>query len=207
MGDFNVVLEIEGRLVGSPVQAIEMVDFSNFVQIASMVDLKVVGREYTWTYNHVFSRIDRGLVNASWFQMWGALEIKVMAPDFSDHSPLSLTLEERQPMIAKPLKFFNCLAAHPDFRTTVERNWQQICNGQLMEKVRKIIHRMKHVLKKLSTRDFKGVDEMIALTKKKLQDIRAQMLALSDHQMYFEEQQSVKVELEKWYQIQESALK
>ncbi|XP_060170802.1 uncharacterized protein LOC132601754 [Lycium barbarum] len=207
MGDFNAVLEIEDRLVGSPVQANEMVDFSNFVQSASMLDLKVVGREYTWTNNHVFSRIDRGLVNASWVQMWDALEIIVMAPEFSDHSPLSLTVEERQTMRAKPFKFFNCLATHPDFRSSVQRNCQQICNGRPMEKVWKKMHRLKHVLKKLNNTEFKGVDERIALTKQKLQDIQAQMIGPNDHQLYFEEQQRVKIELEKWYQIQESAMK
>lgn len=43
MGDFNAILHIEDRVVGSTVQANEISDFAEFMQIVCMMKLKAVG--------------------------------------------------------------------------------------------------------------------------------------------------------------------
>ncbi|WMV43181.1 hypothetical protein MTR67_036566 [Solanum verrucosum] len=64
MGDYNVVASINDRLVGSPVLEVEMGDFKEYLHDTGTVDLKQVGRNFTWTNSHVFSTIDRALVNS-----------------------------------------------------------------------------------------------------------------------------------------------
>ncbi|KAK6791214.1 hypothetical protein RDI58_010295 [Solanum bulbocastanum] len=68
-------------------------EISDFMQSACMMELKA---DFTWKNNYVYSRIDRGLVNAAWVQMWSCLEVIVMEPEFSDHFPLSVSLDDRQ---------------------------------------------------------------------------------------------------------------
>lgn len=65
MGDFNAIRHVDDRMIGSLVQTNEIVDFNEFIRNANLMELKAVGREFTWTNNHVYSRIDRGLVNST----------------------------------------------------------------------------------------------------------------------------------------------
>ncbi|XP_019257868.1 PREDICTED: uncharacterized protein LOC109236105 [Nicotiana attenuata] len=66
MEDFNTILTSEDRFNGSPVQKMETREFKQFLVDAKVDELKTVGRQYTWTNNHVYSRIDRILINAKW---------------------------------------------------------------------------------------------------------------------------------------------
>lgn len=63
MGDFNAILELEDRMHGNVVQDHETRDFREFVEDVGMIELKAIGRPFTWTNSHVFSKIDRALVN------------------------------------------------------------------------------------------------------------------------------------------------
>lgn len=84
---------------------------------------KGVGRNFTWTNNHVYSQIDKVLVNVVWVQMWSFFEMVVMEPEFSDHSHLGVSLDDKQNKGAKPFKLFNCLTQHIKFKSLVQREW------------------------------------------------------------------------------------
>nr|XP_009780615.1 PREDICTED: uncharacterized protein LOC104229647 [Nicotiana sylvestris] len=64
MKDFNSILSIEDRVIGNPVQEGEVIDFKKFIADVGLAELKTIGKNYTWTNNHVHSRIDRILANA-----------------------------------------------------------------------------------------------------------------------------------------------
>lgn len=66
MGDFNSILNTDDRPVGSQVQIGEMKDFMEYVNQCNFIELSIVGRNYTWTNRHVYSRIDKILVNDEW---------------------------------------------------------------------------------------------------------------------------------------------
>lgn len=63
MGDFNSIIHLQDMLYTTPVQEVEVSDFKNFLQNSGMMELKSVGRYYTWTNNQVHSKIDKILVN------------------------------------------------------------------------------------------------------------------------------------------------
>ncbi|KAM3216243.1 hypothetical protein P3L10_025684 [Capsicum annuum] len=96
MGDYNVVANVHDRIVGSPVLEI--------------------GRNFTWTNSHVFSTIDRALVNSVWLQQMAQLEVLVMDPGFSDHSPFRVAFQVPKHRDPKSFKFLNCLAEHHQFK-------------------------------------------------------------------------------------------
>lgn len=95
MRDFNAVLKQEDRKNGSQIQDGELRDFENFLNSTSLAEMKSVGRYYTWTNNHVYSKIDRALVNHVWLSLWPHLEVAVRDPYFSDHALLCITLTEQ----------------------------------------------------------------------------------------------------------------
>ncbi|XP_070017986.1 uncharacterized protein [Nicotiana sylvestris] len=93
MGYYNVTQSFEDRYNGNPVMEAETRDFSEFLLNTGMTELKAVGREFTWTNNHVYSRIDRALVNARWMIDMTQLEVVLHDPLFFDHTPICLYFE------------------------------------------------------------------------------------------------------------------
>lgn len=65
MGDFNSILLMEDKEVDSQVQEHETRNFKNFVEDCHLSELPSVEISYTWTKGHVYSRIDKAIVNAS----------------------------------------------------------------------------------------------------------------------------------------------
>lgn len=58
-----------------------------------MIELRAVGRKFTWSNGKIYSRIDRALVNAEWLLAITQTEVVVMNPGCSDHTPLSIYFE------------------------------------------------------------------------------------------------------------------
>ncbi|KAH0711987.1 hypothetical protein KY289_007946 [Solanum tuberosum] len=102
MGDFNSVLAQDDIIVGS----------------------QIGGRNYTWTNGHVYSRIDKAIVNAELVNRMDTQQVIAMEPLFSDHSPLGLILEEQRNTRKRPFRFYNRIGKHPDFRERVKASWQ-----------------------------------------------------------------------------------
>ncbi|KAG5599650.1 hypothetical protein H5410_031020 [Solanum commersonii] len=69
--------------------------------------------------------IDRALVNDEWVIRMPLLQVMVMEPLFSDHSPLSIEVESQRDIRKKPFRFYNCLTQHPDFKTIIQSSWQR----------------------------------------------------------------------------------
>lgn len=83
----------------------------------NLTELTTFGRKLTWTNGQVFSRINRALVNAEWVLHMPIVKVLFLDPLFSNHSPLSINVEEHRDTSKRSFKFFNCLAQHPDFKT------------------------------------------------------------------------------------------
>jgi len=94
----------------------------SYLDDTNMAEIRLVGKNYTWTNSHVFSRIERALGNAEWMIQMTQLDLLVMGPYFSDHSPLDIQMEEF-PRKAKPFKFFNHFADPDDFQNIVNEAW------------------------------------------------------------------------------------
>lgn len=88
-----------------------------------MAELRSVGRKMTWSNGHVHSELDRALTNLEWVQHMLYLEAVVMDPGFSNHTPISILVEEEVRNVGRPFKFFNVLASHDKFNTTVAQSW------------------------------------------------------------------------------------
>ncbi|XP_070010088.1 uncharacterized protein [Nicotiana sylvestris] len=61
MGDYNAIQSWEDRYNGNPVMKAEIKDFTDFLDNTGMIELRYVGREFTWTNSHVHNKIDRAL--------------------------------------------------------------------------------------------------------------------------------------------------
>lgn len=94
MGDYNAILRAQDRQHGTEVQDIETRDFKEFMIDTGMHELQYVGRSYTWTNNHTYSRIDKGIVNADRMMIMPNMKVQILEPLVSDHSPLRLMITQ-----------------------------------------------------------------------------------------------------------------
>ncbi|XP_074327490.1 uncharacterized protein LOC141665403 [Apium graveolens] len=74
--------------------------FSEAVSDCGLVDLGFTGEKYTWqrsreTYRWIQERLDMGMANKSWIDLFPNAEVRVLEGSTSDHLPLYLQLNKR----------------------------------------------------------------------------------------------------------------
>ncbi|XP_019236893.1 PREDICTED: uncharacterized protein LOC109217117 [Nicotiana attenuata] len=192
---------------GNPVQENEIRDYNDFIQASGMIELRAIGRKYTWSNGQIWSRIDRALVNAEWLMTAAITEVMILNPGISDHTPLSIQLKDDVHISPKPFRFLNCLADYTDFLKVVANTWCETTGKQHMHDIWWKLKAMKKELKQLNHTELRNVGERIEFYRQKLQDIQTQRGHHTQPDLLFEEEKEVKVELEKWSLVEESILK
>ncbi|KAJ6989588.1 hypothetical protein NC653_018152 [Populus alba x Populus x berolinensis] len=100
----------------------EVTDFRECCSDLGLADLNSTGCLYTWSNGHVWSKIDRVMVNTHWSTLQQQAQVHFDNPGaFSDHSPSSIQIGYRQPCRNKNFKFFNMWADHPQFLELIEQ--------------------------------------------------------------------------------------
>ncbi|WMV25905.1 hypothetical protein MTR67_019290 [Solanum verrucosum] len=205
MGDFNSILHGDDRFGGNVVMDGEVQDFKKFMETASIIGMKCLGRRYTWTNGHIHRKIDWILTNASWVHKWEHIQGLIMEPLFSDHCVVSFPLGDRQNSGQKSFKFFNHIAEHPDFIGVVRKGWRGM-TYPTMRGVWQNLKKVKVLIQKLNTKAFKGVTERVNQKRKQLINLQGLMSdPLAASRLAMDEKQC-KVELERWINIEESIL-
>ncbi|XP_019263452.1 PREDICTED: uncharacterized protein LOC109241192 [Nicotiana attenuata] len=207
MGDYNAVKGVEDRKSENPVQEVEIRDFRDFMLNNGMNELKYIGRNFTWTNNHVWSKIDRAIVNAEWMTTMNQMEVVVMEPFISDHTPLCLQFEEINAEGPKPYRFYNYVAEHPDFLQVVDKAWSTVTRGEGMERIWQKLKAVNIELKKMHTEEFKKVRETVRTIRKQLQETQEKMQDPNHPTDLFDTEKELRRKLEKWVLIEESILR
>jgi ribonuclease HI len=97
IGDFNEVLTTSEKLGGSGRANSQMVAFRQTLEFCELTDLGYRGPKFTWSNcqegsNFIKERLDRGVANAEWRDLFPNSAILVEAILCSDHAPLILCL-------------------------------------------------------------------------------------------------------------------
>lgn len=96
------------------------------------------------------------------------LEIWIMDPHCSDHSPLSIALEENEDFSSKPFKFLNHLAEHDDFIKIVNETWERPQEQHNMRCTWQKLKRVKQAMKVLNKNEYSAVGDRIKVCRQKL---------------------------------------
>nr|XP_009759334.1 PREDICTED: uncharacterized protein LOC104211894 [Nicotiana sylvestris] len=167
----------------------EIKDFKEFMKDTRMNELQTVGRDYIWTNNHTYSRIDKGLVNASWMLTMPSLRIQI------------------QRKKNRSFRFFNCISDHPQFIQHVEQVWNVDGAQERMQEVWNKLKRVKESIKGINTQHYQGVENRITEARKKLLAVQEEMSGRVQQPDLIEKEKTLKYELEKWSLIEESIYK
>ncbi|XP_047269089.1 uncharacterized protein LOC107870617 isoform X1 [Capsicum annuum] len=121
--DFPIVSTIALTCAERKLSFLETFFHWHYIIDTGTTALRSVGREFTWTSFHIYSKIDKAIVNADWLLQMPQGEVVIMNPVFSYHSPLSVDIGDGNISGPHPFRFFNCLADHKDFMTVMEIFW------------------------------------------------------------------------------------
>lgn len=97
--------------------------FSAFVSNMGLIDLPLVGSNFTWYGNGgKASRIDRILTPADFLSCFGLLTQRGLPKMLSDHWPTLLSIDDVY-WGARPLRFINAWTDHEDFLSALRNFW------------------------------------------------------------------------------------
>ncbi|XP_035544586.1 uncharacterized protein LOC118347981 [Juglans regia] len=120
-GDFNVTRFASERS-GEGRQNQAMVDFSDFIFESGLMDIPLMGGEYTWSNHFSWSRLDRFLISPSWELQYPVVSQKRLPRICSDHF---LVMLDGGGIIGgrRPFKFENMWLKKEGFVDLVRQWW------------------------------------------------------------------------------------
>lgn len=85
-GDFNSLFTSEDRIGGQLIHDHDTRGFQDMMDSLNLVDMKVMGRHFTWTNKHIWSKIKRDVYNDIWIMKHGGITAQFLENYFFDHS-------------------------------------------------------------------------------------------------------------------------
>lgn len=141
MGDFNDLLSADEKRGGTEQPRYLIDGFNGVVNECGLIDLGFVGEKYTWERsrgksNWVQERLDRGLANQEWLNLFPAAEVRVLEVATSDHLPIFLQLN-KQVYVPKPkrFRFENLWLREKDCLNVVKNSWSIMRGRGIMDKI------------------------------------------------------------------------
>ncbi|KAL5555562.1 hypothetical protein UlMin_037798 [Ulmus minor] len=133
MGDFNAVLRSSERVGGRTVDPMaERV--MNALDDIGMIELNAAGGDFSW-YNGrtrwaIFSKIDRGMANSDWWDLFPNASLSFLPETASDHKPLLLHTSPREVFIRRQFKFEAMWTRDPRSIVVVRHSWLATPHGR-----------------------------------------------------------------------------
>ncbi|KAL5577574.1 hypothetical protein UlMin_019273 [Ulmus minor] len=133
MGDFNAVLHSSERVGGRTVDPLaERV--MNALDDIGMIELNAANGDFSW-YNGrsrraIFSKIDRGMANSDWWDLFPNASLSFLPETASDHKPLLLHTSPREVFIPRQFKFEAMWTRDPRSFAVVRHSWLATPHGR-----------------------------------------------------------------------------
>ncbi|GMJ03875.1 hypothetical protein HRI_004056700 [Hibiscus trionum] len=132
IGDYNEILMAEEKKGGMVRSARQMDEFRSAVQDCDLSDLGYTGRWYTWekgkfAATNVRERLDRGLANPAWWDLYPNFQVSHLSHSISDHCPVLVDTIGCIPQ--NPTSTSNCFSfdanwvLEEDFEQLVSTSW------------------------------------------------------------------------------------
>lgn len=123
-------------------------------------------------------KLDRILVNDEWHAIFPLAVGLIGAPEFSDHSPSSLSLSLAQPRQKKPFKFFNYLLKNQNFLPLIQFGWFSTnVVGSDMFRVSYKLRELKKIIREFSKNNYSDLEKRVQEALCVLADVQTRVLS------------------------------
>lgn len=207
IGDFNDMV-VDGEKRGGRRHPRSLLQgFSDTIMDCRLIDLGFDGEKYTWergrgTDNWVQERLDRGLANSAWTDLFPNAVVKVMEASTSDHLPLFLDLNRKVYVHkGKRFRFENVWIKEKECYSLINSCWRSEELGSIVEKMSKcclvleewgggLVKEMREQLKacRLQMRKFRSRRDVQGI--KEYNSARGEFLKLLEKQEIFWQQRA-----------------
>ena len=136
--------------------------------------MRSFGNYYSWSNKgrhgkRIWSRIDRGLTNLEWFQLFEFNQVECMAEGISDHTSLILSL----PLCPQPpasFKYCDIWSKDPYFQTIVASVLSHQQKGSSIQQLIHVHRQLRKPLKQLNSNRYKDIYTQLETSKAQLED-------------------------------------
>ncbi|VFQ86461.1 unnamed protein product [Cuscuta campestris] len=175
LGDFNVVLKMDERIGGNPVNREESREFMDCLNLCGLEDLPFEGSKYTWCNNQgigkrIYSKLDRILGNIEWIINFN-FKAHFREGGISDHS--AMILKQVKHDTGHSFKFCDMWTLDPHFPQIVKEVWEEKHEGTTMLQVVQKLKLLKSPLKNLNRQKFQHLDKQIDIIRTELLSAQA----------------------------------
>lgn len=171
MGDFNSIKSPgERKGVDGYDRAGEMESFGNFISEASLIDLPLIGRKYTWYKpdGTAMSRLDRFSISEDWLNTWDSLSQWGLKRTVSDHCAVVLK-EKEVNWGQKPFCMLRCWEDMAGYEEFVKQTWRNTeVGGWKGYVLKEKLKRLKASLKEWHKSHMGNLDAQISKAKEEL---------------------------------------
>lgn len=130
LGDLNVVLSQEEKVVEEGSALAVSTELSDFLCEAALEDMKYYGQKFTWSNHHTWCKLDRVLVNGSWLEKYKDSFARFDGFGILDHSPMSVTVKSVCEKLRLPFRFKNVWVQDAGYEELVKEVWGQHFYGR-----------------------------------------------------------------------------
>lgn len=128
VGDLNEVTSQNEKSGGRNFRPSQCRYFNNFRDEAGLVDLGYSGNPFTWENMRegvacIKEKLDRVLANPTWLQNFPQTQVLHLPRIYSDHSPIVVSIINRNVSGNYPFRYKEVLLEHPDFKQFFLKNW------------------------------------------------------------------------------------
>ncbi|XP_075515886.1 uncharacterized protein LOC142550694 [Primulina tabacum] len=178
VGDYNSVIsddEVSSRKRSAHHRN---TDFSNWIFNQAMIDMGFEGAKFTWRRgltpaNYKGARLDRGVCNLEWKEMFPEAKSEHLPVIQSDHAPLLIKLKAKKSLQSRGMfRFQSAWLTHEDFSTTIAKEWDDKKN--LKDNIVKMAHVMSdwnrstfgniHIKKRKLISRIMGIQRILAIS-------------------------------------------
>ncbi|XP_058757171.1 uncharacterized protein LOC131630409 [Vicia villosa] len=209
VGDYNNVATSHDRIGGNMIVETEYEDYNNMLGATDLCEMDSKGEFFTWSNkqsaNPIFSRIDRLIANAAWFQNHSDLSLDVLSPHISDHAMLYLNQPNSPRQIRRNFRFNNSWTDIEGYQETVRNCWNKPMAGRPMERLWRKLQRLQHVLRKLS-KPVSDIQGKIAAARNNLNQAYADLNANQRKGQYMDAIKKCTDDLVKWNDMEEKSM-
>lgn len=160
----------------------DMLELKDTLMELGIMDLRFQGCSHTWTnkcpVTPITKKLDRVLVNETWFDSFPDSTATFLSFEFSDHTPCLINLSTPLPTTGtKPFKFLNFLTTLPQFLDAIGEAWI-LCGNRVLD-LHVLAYKLKQIkraIKTLNRERLSDIQKRVSITNDLLKVLQVQAM-------------------------------